>query len=362
MMDRLHELLSRFDPELPLSQARTIPAEWYTDPVLAQAERERIFGRSWLAVGRTEQIQKPGFFTFDVGGVPILVVRGNDDQLHAFHNVCRHRGARVACEEQGTATGFRCRYHGWTYTSAGQLKHAPEFEGVEDFCREDHGLMPLRLDTWGPLVFVCLTQPAMPLHEWLAPLTRRGMPARLETLAFARRREYRLACNWKVFVDNYLDGGYHVNTIHPSLAGVIDYSQYRTEIDGLTSVQISPLMAGNDASLSQVRQGDCAYYWWIWPNLMINLYEGVMDVNIVLPDGPDRCRVVFDFYFAHSGMTESVCEQSMAVAHQVQEEDMGICEEVQRNLASGVFDTGRFSVKREAGGYHFHQLLARWLG
>jgi choline monooxygenase len=183
-------------------------------------------------------------------------------------------------------------------------------------------------------------------------------------LNFVARREYRLACNWKVFVDNYLDGGYHVNTVHPGLAGVLDYAHYRTEVFGHTSVQTSPLrppeaQRAGDA-VGQVRTGATASYWWVFPNLMLNLYEGVMDTNLVLPLGPAACRVVFDFYFARpAGTATAEWEaKSMEVAHQIQLEDVAICEDVQRGLASRTFDTGRFSVRREAAGYHFHRLLA----
>jgi choline monooxygenase len=180
-----------------------------------------------------------------------------------------------------------------------------------------------------------------------------------------------------VFVDNYLDGGYHINTVHPGLAGVIDYSQYRTEIAGLTSVQISPLKTtsplgplpdpgrgcGGEVRIASVRTGEAAYYWWVFPNFMMNLYQGVMDTNLVLPLSTDSCRVIMDFYFAETEGQEAkrFNEQSIEVGHQIQLEDGGICEEVQRGLASRSFATGRFSVKREAGGYHFHQLLARKL-
>src|SRR5262249_39505228 len=157
---------------------------------------------------------------------------------------------------------------------------------------------------------------------------------RLEALRFVRRQVYDLACNWKVYVDNFLDGGYHVNTVHPGLAGVLDYSRYRTEVAGCTSVQISPLkpsQPSEEPTLAVVRTGTEAQYWWVFPNFMLNLYEGVMDPNLVLPLGPDRCRVIFDFYFARTeGEAERFMRESMAVAHQIQLEDAGICEEVQR--------------------------------
>jgi choline monooxygenase len=202
-----------------------------------------------------------------------------------------------------------------------------------------------------------------PLTDFLRPFLERTAGRGVEQLAFLDRREYELNCNWKVFVDNYQDGGYHVNTVHPGLAGALDYAHYRTENHPNSSVQISPLKPSDDPAVGKVRSGLNAYYWWVFPNLMINLYQGVMDTNLVLPLGPDRCRVVFDFYFARTDgpEAEKFIADSIAVAHQVQLEDWQVCEEVQRGLKSRSYDTGRFSVKRESGGYHFHQLLARKL-
>jgi choline monooxygenase len=222
------------------------------------------------------------------------------------------------------------------------------------------------VDTWGPLVWVHTLPSPLPLTDLLAPLTEVCRGLGLEALRFVERREYTLACNWKVFVDNYLDGGYHVNTIHPSLAGVLDYAHYRTEIADETNVQISPLRppeSTEQGQIGKVRTGANAYYWWVFPNFMLNIYAGVMDTNLVLPLGPDRCKVVFDFYFARTAGAEALqtIAESIRVADQIQREDMDICEDVQRGLGSPAFDTGRFSVRREAAGYHFHRLLARRL-
>jgi choline monooxygenase len=288
------------------------------------------------------------------------VLRDEAGTLRAFHNVCRHRAARVLCEPCGTTTKLRCRYHGWTYDLAGRLRGAPEFDGVADFRREDFGLVPLIVDTWGPTVWVHPESAALRLGDFLHPLPERADPLGVARLTWHARRSYDLSCNWKVYVDNFLDGGYHVNTIHPGLAGVLDYAHYHTDVFGNTSVQVSPLRPAADAVEGVVRLGDNAYYWWVFPNFMVNLYAGVMDTNLVLPLGPERCRVVFDFYFGEDTAAEFV-GQSIAVAQRIQEEDVGICEDVQRGLRSRSFSTGRFSVRRENGGYHFHQLLARTL-
>jgi choline monooxygenase len=364
MSASLREKLAAFDPELPLERARTIPSSWYTDPEIYAAECRTVFGGSWQMAGRLEQLRESGsFVTTAIAGEPILLVRDGEGVLRAFYNVCRHRAAPILTEPEGKVTRLRCRYHGWTYDLAGRLRGVPEFDGVCDFRREEQGLAELAVATWGPFVWVC-QKPRQPLTDFLAPLPGHPSTRELDALRFVERREYDLACNWKVFVDNYLDGGYHINTVHPGLAGVIDYSQYRSVIAGNTSVQTGPLKPPDDgAGIGQVRTGDAAYYWWVFPNVMLNLYAGVMDTNLVLPLGPDRCRVVFDFYFANTAgpAARQFIRQSIAVAHQVQLEDQGICEEVQRGLASRSFDTGRFSVKREGPGYHFHQLLARWL-
>ncbi len=364
MLASLAEKLASFDPHCPLERARTIPSCWYYDTDIYAAECGHVFGGSWQAVGRVDQVSRPGsFLTAEVAGEPILVVRDSEGVLRAFYNVCRHRAALVVNEPQGQASRLRCRYHGWTYDLTGRLRGTPEFDGVADFCKEDNGLTQVAEDTWGPLVFIHQppVRPENTLEQFLAPLPHRTEG--LERLGFAARREYEVACNWKVYVDNYLDGGYHVNTVHPGLAGALDYTHYRTEIDGNTSVQISPLKPAADASVGKVRTGKNAYYWWVFPNLMINLYQDVMDTNVVLPLGPERCKVIFDFYFAprEGASMEDFIAESIAVAHQVQLEDMGICEEVQRGLKSRAFDTGRFSVKREAGGLHFHRLLAEAL-
>jgi choline monooxygenase len=357
--------LAAFNPTLPLAKAHTIPCSWYFDPEIYAAESRALFGQGWVVAGRAAQVAEPGsFVTADIAGEPILVVRDDEGVLRAFHNVCRHRAAQVINQPEGRATRLRCRYHGWTYDLAGRLRGTPEFDGVADFCREEQGLPALAVDSWGPLVFVNGgPAPVQKLTEFLKPLPERTAGVGLERLRFVGRKEYQLECNWKVFVDNYLDGGYHVNTVHPGLAGALDYAHYRTEVFTSSSVQISPLKKSEDETVGLVRTGDNAYYWWIFPNLMINLYQGVMDTNLVLPLGTDRCRVLFDFYFAETEGPEArrFNEQSMAVADQVQHEDVGVCEEVQRGLKSRSFHSGRFSVRREAGGYHFHQLLARRL-
>jgi choline monooxygenase len=366
MTTPLHDLLTAFDAELPLERARTIPAGWYRDAAVSALERKAVFGDVWQVACRAAEVAAPGsFVTTEIAGEPILVVRGEGEGgvLRAFSNVCRHRAAPVMTQRCGTATRLRCPYHGWTYDLAGRLRGAPEFDGVADFRREDFGLPSLTADVWGPWVWVHGGKSPPPLVDYLAPLWRDEDAAELARLRFAGRREYDVACNWKVYVDNFLDGGYHVHAVHPALAGVLDYAHYHTEIHENTSVQRSPVKSAvDDDAAARTRSGE-ARYWWVFPNFMINLYSGVMDTNLVLPLGPDRCRVVFEFFFARTEgpEAEAFVRESIAVADQVQKEDIWICEKVQGGLGSRSYDTGRFSVRREVGAYHFHRLLSRRL-
>jgi choline monooxygenase len=362
----LREKLSLFDATLPLEKARSIPACWYTDPDIYAAERRHVFGRTWLVAGRVDQLPGPGsFFTTEIAGEPILVLRDGQGTPRAFYNVCRHRAARVMTEPAGEATRLRCPYHGWTYDLTGRLRGIPEWDGVADFCREDNGLVPLAAAVWGPFVWVHAEPVTTPLVDFLAPMPERTAGLGMETLRWVARREYELACNWKVFVENAIDGGYHINCVHPGLAGALDYSQYETEVAGFTCLQSSPLRPAEtqrEGPVGKVRSG-WAYYWWVFPNIMLNIYEGLMDTNLVLPLGTDRCRIVFDFYFAQTEGDEArkFIAESMAVADHIQQEDGGICEDVQRGLGSRSYDTARFSVRREGAEYYFNQLLAERL-
>ncbi len=361
MDSSLHDILAAYDDLAPLEQASTIPASWYVDERIADLERRNVFGRTWQVVARADQLVSPGeFVTADLAGEPLVMVRGSDGQLRAFYNVCRHHAAAVVTEEQGTASIFRCPYHGWSYALDGSLKGAPEFEGVCGFDRSQNGLVPVRVETWEQFVFVNLDSKAAPLADFLGRLVERVTPLNIGALHFFERRSYSLKCNWKVFVDNYLDGGYHVPHLHKGLNSVLDYKQYTIETEDRYCLQSSPMVAsGEDAATAATRTGDRAWYFWQYPNFMINLYRGYMDTNLVLPDGVDRCTVIFDFYFDDVG--ESAAErnrESIAVGERVNDEDVGICEAVQRGLHSRAYSAGRLSVRREAGEHLFHRLLA----
>jgi choline monooxygenase len=361
MPTSIEQILSSYDDHAPLSQASTIPAAWYIDPRIAELERFNVFGKTWQLVARTDQLKSPGqFVATTVAGEPIVVVRGNDGVLRAFYNVCRHHAAAVVTQPCGQASLLHCPYHGWNYGLDGSLKGMPEFEGVENFDRAQNGLVPIRVETWECFVFINLDNHAAPLTEFLGGLVKRVAPLGVSKLHYFDRRTYDIHCNWKVFVDNYLDGGYHVPHLHKGLNSVLDYKQYTIENEDRYCLQSSPMVASDtDAATGAARKGDRAWYFWQHPNLMINCYAGYMDTNLVIPVDVDHCHVIFDFYFADiSDAAREYNEQSVSIGNRVQEEDLGICEDVQRGLKSRAYRAGRLSVRREAGEQLFHRLLA----
>ncbi len=361
MQTSIDQILSSYDDGAPLSRAATIPAAWYTDPRIAELERLSVFSRTWQLIARTDQVKSPGqFISTMVAGEPVVVVRGQDGTLRAFYNVCRHHAAAVVTQPCGVASLLHCPYHGWNYGLDGSLKGMPEFEGVEDFDRGQNGLVPIRVETWECFVFVNLDRHAGPLSEFLGGLVQRVAPLGISKLHYFDRRTYDIHCNWKVFVDNYLDGGYHVPHLHKGLSSVLDYKQYTIENEDRFCLQSSPMVSSNeDADTGSTRKGDRAWYFWQHPNLMINCYEGYMDTNLVIPVDVDHCHVIFDFYFSDvSEARREYNEQSVNVGNRVQEEDLGICEDVQRGLKSRAYRAGRLSVRREAGEQLFHRLLA----
>ena len=361
-MDRsLRGVVNLYNPADPLERAWTIPAPWYLDARIAELERQGVFGATWQFVGRTDQVREKGqFFTVEVSGEPLVVVRGQDGELRAFFNVCRHHAAAVVTEPAGSAERFRCPYHGWTYGTDGALKGMVEFEGVCDFDRAKNGLLPVRVETWENFVFIHLDSPGVSLREFLGSAV--GLVAPLELtkkLKFFERRRYALNCNWKVYVDNYLDGGYHVPHAHKGLSSVIEYTKYTIKNFERACLQSSPISAEGESQpdVSATRRGR-AFYLWIYPNFMINAYEGVMDTNLVVPLGTDRCAVVFDYYFADASATaQARNRESIAVSEKVQDEDTMLCEAVQTGLRSRAYLAGRLSVRREAGEHLFHRLL-----
>ena len=357
----------------PLSRASTLPSYLYLDAHVLEREKERVFGRTWQLVARGDELARVGdFVPATVLDEPIVITRGLDGELRGFYNVCRHRAGQVALS-RGNRKSLQCRYHGWTYGLDGCLRAAPEMEGTEGFLKEDFGLLPIRVEAWGPFVFANLDPDAPPLLDVMgaipADVARAGYD--VTAMRLVERREYVIECNWKVYVDNYLEG-YHLPIAHPGLFKEVDYDAYQVETFRYYSKQHAPIRdlkpgeeLGRDRRYMRSADGEeDALYYWLFPNTMFNIYQDNMSSNVILPLSNDRTLTVFEWFFAEPGTGagwESM-QQTIAFSDEIQQEDIVLCEQVQRGLRSKAYDTGRFSAKRENGVHHFQSLVREFLG
>jgi len=369
---------SPLDVNPQLECAETLASRFYTDPAILALERGHIFLRTWQLVGTLNQpcgeangakrtITDPEtYFTADIAGEPIVVVRDKDGTLRAFSNVCRHRAGPIA-QGAGSRTVLHCAYHGWTYTLDGRLIGTPEVEGLKCFDRSSTGMVPLRCETWRQFIFVNFDRNAPALADYLGNIPQLSGAFPFEGLSLAERRDYYVNCNWKVYVDNYLEG-YHIPTVHPGLLKELDYPRYCCETFRFHSRQIGPVKDSkpNDHDERVYPPGSGlpeALYFWIFPNLMLNIYPDNIQVNIIVPLTHEKTLTIFEWYFhdADSEKTSKRAAKAITFSDTVQAEDMHICEAVQRGLGSTTYDRGRYCVKRENGVHHFHMLLAEFL-
>jgi choline monooxygenase len=357
---------SQLELDPRLAYATTLPSVWYTHPDATQWEADRVFAPSWQYAGAAGKVAERGsYFTADVAGEPVVVLRDHEGTLRAYFNVCRHRGGPVASGE-GTAKMLKCAYHGWTYGLDGALRSTPEFAGVQCFAKADFGLKPLAVDTFGPLVFVRMSAQGPDLATWLGEISSETQALPLARLTFFKRLTYEVQCNWKVYVDNYLEG-YHIPQVHLGLLREIDYPAYKTEVHRYHSKQHAPVRA-REGSLYRrnLRPGETppeALYYWLFPNVMFNFYPDNLQVNSIVPAGPDKTVTIFDWYLVDQERPGIAAEfsKSFEFSDMVQKEDIAICEQVQKGLSSRSYDRGRYSVEREVGVHHFHALITEFL-
>ncbi|HEX2167810.1 MAG TPA: aromatic ring-hydroxylating dioxygenase subunit alpha [Longimicrobiales bacterium] len=357
-----------FRIDADIARASTPPSQLYHDPDAYAQQREQIFARAWHVAGDADRLKAPGRvvpFTLLPGSLdePLVLTRDQEGAARCLSNVCTHRGALVV-EGEGHQNGLRCRYHGRRFGLDGCFQHMPEFEGVEGFPSASDDLPRLPLHQLGPLLFTSL-DPLMPFEEWIAPVIARtgGLPLERYTFDAAASRDYLMSCHWALYVENYLEE-FHIPYVHGrSLSGKLDYDAYRTELFDWCSVQIGP-GKGDEPSFDlpsghpDAGMGIAGWYFWLFPNLMLNFYPWGLSVNIVQPLGPGRTRVSFLTYVHDASLRGMGAGGDL---HRVEMEDEEVVESVQRGVRSRLYDRGRYSPRRETGTHHFHSLLARVL-
>src|SRR4051812_4444504 len=337
--------------------ARTLPVAFYRDAAVFERAREKVFARSWQHVdGAAAMRRTASALPFELlpGCLdePLVVVRDAKGTTRCLSNVCTHRG-NVVCTEPGEVGGLRCGYHGRKFTLEGKMIAMPEFEGVHDFPTPRDDLKEIRLGTLGPLVFAGL-QPAFSFDELTAPVRERI--DFLDKLAPdpSGTRQYEVNASWALYCDNYLEG-FHVPFVHPDLAKTIDYRSYRTELFPWASLQTAE---ATEASEAFPGSKVAAYYFFLFPNTMLNFYPWGLSLNVVVPLAVDRTRILYRTFV----LDESRKGRGAGAAlDKVELEDERIVEQVQRGIRSRLYESGRYSPAREQGVHHFHRLLARAL-
>ena len=312
-----------------------------------RTDRAQILRRTWQFVGHEAMAPNPGdYLAEEIGGAPVVVVRNADGGLAAFHNVCRHRaGALVGDGAGNCGEAFTCRYHGWRYALDGRLRAATDFGSAPGFDPRQYGLFPVKVETWRGLVFVNLDLAADPLSEALGPLAA-AWAADLPSYALTEQRTHHIGCNWKTYVENYLEG-YHLPMVHPEFDADVVVADYKVEIEGQVVFHSAPARDGS------VNAGLWA---WLWPNLAINTYRHGYMVERMTAVGAEATRLDY-FYFFDPARTAELADM-FVVSDRVTAQDKQICEQVQRNLRTGIYRGGVLSPKHEQGVAWFQQRVA----
>jgi len=323
-----------------------LPAEWYHGTDIFQRERQRIFAREWQLLGPVGLLPRPGdYLASEVAGWRIFVIRDREGGLRGFHNLCRHRAGYFFADGQGHCDVLRCKYHGWVYGTDGRLRATPAFGEATWFDKSDYPLHPIQVGEWRGLVFVNLDPAAEPLAAWLGDLPELTASFPIEDFTCLKQVEFEIACNWKTYTDNFVEG-YHIPSIHPWLNANIDFSRFEAYARRNVVVMKAPQ-----------REGSIYGGMWLWayPNMTLSVFPDGMNTSRIMPLDRDSSRLVYHFYFRDTkpegaAVREAAIETNCGIVR----EDFGICEIAQRNLEAGIFTSGPLSPKQEEGVRYFH--------
>lgn len=347
-----------------IRHAHTVPAAWYRDTETYHRSLERIVRPSWQVVGdlaTTDAGEPCQPLTMLEGCLdePLLLVRHAEGERRILSNVCTHR-ANLVVEAPCALRELRCRYHGRRFALDGRCIHMPEFADVEGFPAPSDDLATVPHGTWAGLLFASIA-PAVDLDAWLATMAERLAFLPLDRLVPAPRgsRDYHVAAHWALYVENYLEG-FHIPFVHGGLNAVLDYGDYTTELFPNGVLQVGIARSDADAFVIPAGHVDAgrriaAYYWWLFPNLMVNVYPWGISLNIVMPRGPASTIVRYRTYVMDPSRVGSGAGTDLDT---VEREDGAVVETVQRGIRSTIYHRGRYSPRREQGVHHFHRILA----
>ena len=333
-------------------RAKTIPSDWYIDEEILKIEKKNIFLKSWQLFGSTDQVPDKGDYKIkSINGQPLILIKNKNDSLNVFYNVCQHRGC-VMIEGDGNANNIKCGYHGWVYDLDGNLRNARGFD-KQTVKNKNLKLKSVDHYVWMNQIFVKLQKHANDIKKSLNKIEHIIYPMRFDHYSYHSRSTYKINCNWKVYMDNYLEG-FHIPIVHPKLNNIINYKSYKTETFDDFSLQWCHI----NSKSSPYKKTDAvakAYYFTLFPNILLNIAPGRLQTNIIEPINATSCNVHFDYYFESIKPNKII--EDVNFSEQVQNEDINICERIQKGLESNGFDYGVFSEKYETGVSHFQSYI-----
>jgi len=344
------------------SAPETLPARWYHDPAVYARERESIFRRHWWPLAREAALAAPGAYAAgEIAGWPAFVVRGRDGALRGFHNVCRHRAGPLLRDAAGRCAALTCGYHGWRYDLDGNLKSAPGLTLGRDIDPAAFSLFALRVATWNGLVFACLDAAAPDLAAWLGDIVAvaEGFPA-VADMAYQGEIVREGRANWKAYADNSCEG-YHVKLVHSGLGKTVPDEQVEIRpYENGAFVGFDVTYAPSAADPSRHGKGFWVYK---FPGLLLHFSDYAFNMEAVVPTGPRSVVLRRWFWCAEDLAAERGTSAGAVIdsAEQVMGEDLEICEQVQKNLEAGVYESGRLSPSHEVGTIYFQELVRRAL-
>lgn len=359
--------MKKLTVDTDIRKAETIDSVFYTDREYFELSKEKIFAPTWQFAGDTDSIRIAGHLlpqTLLEGFLdePILFSRDKDDNLHCVSNVCTHRG-NILVESPCIENNIRCRYHGRRFKLNGKFESMPEFEEVQNFPSAKDDLAKIAFGNWGKFLFASV-KPSIKLEEALGDMQKRlgWLPLNEYKPEPVRSRDYLVKCHWALYCENYLEG-FHIPYIHNSLSSAIDYGSYKTELYRYSNLQLALARGAEDCFVLPKDSPDhgknvCAYYYWIFPNLMFNFYPWGVSVNVIRPLSPELTKVSFLTYVHDATKLD---RGAGAMLDKVEREDEAVVENVQKGIRSRMYTSGRYSPRREQGTHHFHQLICEFL-
>ena len=347
--------MSIIDEDISISQ--TLPSNHYTEKALFDVHRINLYN-NWQFVGHNSWFAKSKKIPINLAGEPAIITHDNE-KTRCISNVCTHR-AMLLVSEAENGNSIKCPYHGRSFSLCGKMKNMPQFEGVENFPTNDDNLREFKLTDWKNFLF-SRVEGNQKFSDFIAVIEKRMDFFKLDDLIYDKSmdRSHEINTNWLLYVDNYLEG-FHIPYVHKELNDVLDYQQYQTETFDNAVLQIGYGETAENCFLIPENHTDCgkniaAYYWWIFPNLMMNFYPWGLSINVVRPI--DIGRTVVDYYgFRFPNASKSGAGSELDV---VEHEDQLVVESCFLGMQSKSYNRGRYSVIMEKGVHHFHLLLTK---